>query len=60
MSELGDLETAVLGVLESVTVDGEPAFAEVTGLSDPDGKRAAAALARRPRHLTAPPRYLDT
>lgn len=53
MSELGDLEAAVLGLLESVTVDGEPAFAEVTGLSDPDGKRSAATLARRPQPTAA-------
>jgi hypothetical protein len=53
MSELGDLEAAVVGLLESVTIEGESAFADVTGLSDPDGKRAAAALARLPQPAAA-------
>ena len=47
MSELGDIEAAVIGVLEAIEVNGEPVFASVAGWSDPDPRRAAAAIVKQ-------------
>jgi hypothetical protein len=47
MSDLGDLESAIITLLESIDVEGGPLFATVAGYSDPDRKRAAADIARR-------------
>ena len=47
MSELGDIESAVVTLLESIETEGAPVFATVAGYSDSDRTRAAAAIARQ-------------
>ncbi|UCG16744.1 MAG: hypothetical protein JSV19_01650 [Phycisphaerales bacterium] len=47
MSELGDIESAIVSLLKSIEVEAVPVFATVRGYSDPDRKRAAAAIVRR-------------
>ncbi len=46
MSELSDLEAAVVALLQGITLDSGPAFASVRGFADPDRRRALSALAR--------------
>jgi len=46
MSELSDLETAVVALVRNITLGGAPAFATVRGFADPDRRRALSALAR--------------
>jgi hypothetical protein len=46
MSEIGDLETAVLGRLAALDHGGRPVFAELAGHSGPLATRAAAAIRR--------------
>lgn len=46
MSELSDLEAAVVTLLQNITLGGRPAFAAVRGFADPDRRRALGALAR--------------
>ncbi len=47
MSELTDLETAVVTLLRNLTLDGGPAFATVRGFADAGRRRALDALARQ-------------
>ena len=42
MSELGDLESAVVGLIAGLLDGGNPLFRSVEGFSDPDRKRAVA------------------
>ncbi|MBN1514868.1 MAG: hypothetical protein JXB13_22845 [Phycisphaerae bacterium] len=46
MSELSDLEAAVVTLLQNITLGGSSAFAAVRGFADPDRRRALNALAR--------------
>ncbi len=47
MSELGDLETAVIGLITGIQSGGQPMFREVFGFTDPDRKRGVAEIRRR-------------
>lgn len=42
MSELGDLETAVVGLIAGIQDGGSPVFRSVAGFSDPDRRRSLA------------------
>ena len=44
MSELGDLETAVVGLIAGLQDGGTPVFRSVEGFSDPDRRRALACI----------------
>lgn len=48
MSELGDLETAIVGLIAGLQDAGTPVFRSVEGFSDPDRRRALAYINGRP------------
>ncbi len=50
MSDLGDLESAVVGLVAAIQSAGSPVFRSVDGFSDPDRKRSTAHI----RRLAAP------